>query len=375
MSSNRPSENRIKKTTLFFIALTAVFSSSCTTVPKPEAANLRPLAGQEIPRYETDDLSGVSEEMAGFLDKYILPSMSDRQRTWQLALITGDKYILGFKYNPSITLPPGDTFEGRTGNCLAFSLMLMAMARHAGIPAQLQEVVLPPEFSSENATFINSRHINVVLGRGELTYVVDVSGKDISRSVRTRPISRSEAEAQYYNNLGVGELLDGDLPAAWARFQQAIEIDPNPSYLWSNLGVVYNRSNQVEDAEWAYQIAISSFDNDSSALYNLYVIYQQEERWLEAARLEQKVDRHRRQNPYYLAILADEAVRSRKYNEAIALLKRSIRINRKEYRFHGAMAQAQFLAGNHDKARNSLDTARSLAPTNAEDLDLPFDQN
>ena len=110
-------------------------------------------------------------------------------------------------------------------------------------------------------------------------------------------------------------------------------------------------------------------------MYNLFLIYQQEGRWLEAARLEPKVDRHRRRNPYYLAVLANEAMASREYNEAISLLKRSIRLNSEEYRFHGALAEAQYLAGDHEQAIDSLDTAKSLAPSDVENLDLPFEQN
>ncbi|NIQ94757.1 MAG: tetratricopeptide repeat protein, partial [Desulfuromonadales bacterium] len=67
-------------------------------------------------------------------------------------------------------------------------------------------------------------------------------------------------------------------------------------------------------------------------------------------------------NPYYLALLADEALRSEHYDDAIALLRRSIKINSEEYRFHSALAQAQYLAGDHEKALSSLDTARALAP-------------
>lgn len=340
---------------------------ACAALPGHAEHQLRPLTGFEAPAYPLDDLQAVSEGMKAFVDLHLPDSMNHRQRTWKLAMVTADKYILQFRYDPGTTLPPDQTFAMRRGNCLSFSLMLMAMARYAGIPARLQEVVLPPEYRSENDTFISSRHINVRLGDNEESFIVDVSGKDISNSTRIRTVSQREAEAQYYNNLGVDALLDSDLPAAWARFQQAIQTEPRMAFLWSNLGVVYNRNGQTSDAEWAYEVALSANNDDTSALNNLYVIYQQEGRWLEAARLEQKVDRHRRKNPYYLAMLADEAVRSRQYNEAIALLKRSIRINAEEYRFHGAMAQAQYLAGNSEKAMHSLDTARALAP--ASDLE------
>lgn len=380
MPSNNPSRNKGFRACILVIIVATGLLGACSATPRHHSAlhssDIHTLAGQEIPIFPNDDLSAVSEAMKAFIDVHLPASMNHRQRVWKLALVTTDKYILRFRYDPEITLPPVETFADRRGNCLSFSLMLMAMAREAGIQAQLQEVVLPPEYRSENNTFINSRHINVRLGDKYESFVIDVSGKDISNSVRTRQITRREAEAQYYNNLGVDELLSDNLPAAFARFQQALETDARPAYLWSNLGVVYNRNGQVEDAEWAYQIALSSKGEDHSALNNLYVIYQQEGRWMEASRLAQQVDRHRRQNPYYLALLADEAVASRQYNEAIALLKRSIRINSDEYRFHDALAQAQYLAGDQQKALNSLDTARSLAPaSDLDNLSLPIEQN
>lgn len=348
--------------TALALVLATGFIGACSTTSSHISSELRTLSGQEIPSLPVDDLREVTEEMKAFLDQHLPPTMSRKKRTWMLALVSADPYILQFRYDPLKTLPPADTFSGRSGNCLSFSLMLVAMAQHAGVPARLQEVSLQPEYRNVNDTFVNSRHINVRLGEGNETFIVDVSGKDIDRSVRTRSITRREAEAQYYNNLGVDALLSNDLPTAWARFQQALATDSSLAYLWSNLGVVYNRNGQVEDAEWAYQTALSADSGETIAMNNLFVIYQQEERWLEAARLEQRVTRHRERNPYYLAMLADQALRSRQYDDAIALLKKSIRINGEEYRFHGALAQAHYLAGDHERAISSLDTARSLAP-------------
>ncbi|HKJ15997.1 MAG TPA: tetratricopeptide repeat protein [Xanthomonadales bacterium] len=360
------------RTRALVTALATVFFAACSTTSVHSPSDVRPLVGHEIPDVQYDDLREISDEMKAFVDRHLPASMSPSERTWKLAMVSADRYILQFRYNPLKTLPPGDTFTTKTGNCLSFSLMLVAMARYAGVPARLQEVSIEPDYRSVNDTYINSKHINVRLGAGHEKFIVDVSGKKIDENVRTRFISQREAEAQYYNNLGVNALLANELPRAWARFRQALVTDPDPAYLWSNLGVAYRRNGQVDDAEWAYEAALSSDRSDTSAMSNLFLIYQQQGRWLEAAQLEQKVKRHRKRNPYYLAMLADEAVASRQYDDAINLLKRSIRINEQEYRFHGAMAQAQYLAGHRDKALSSLDTARQLAPSSVElELDMP----
>lgn len=335
---------------------------ACSAVPLHEPSAFPPLARHEIPRFPAENLLEVTDEMAAFVAEHAPPTLSKEKRSWALAYAAVDPYLMGFKYNPSLTLPPAEAFRRRTGNCMSFSLMLVAMARHAGIDARFEAAVLPPDWSSSNDIFLNSQHINVLLGREHNTYLVDVSGNVFGRELTTRRLSDREAEAQYYNNLGVDALLENDRATAWARFRQAINTDPRAAYLWSNLGVVYNRNQQPRDAEWAYHRALSVNRWESIAINNLYVMYQQQGRIREAAEIEDEVERHRRRNPYYLAMLADDAVASEQYDDAIALLRRSIKINEDEYRFHGALAQAQYLAGRYEEAQSSLDTARSLAP-------------
>ncbi len=340
---------------------------SCSTVPVHDTASLPPLENQQAAQLPQASLTAVSPEMKQFLEWHVPANTPKAKLAWTLAVLMTDPYILQFEYNPAVTLPPAETFNQRTGNCLSFSLMLVAMAREVGVPARFQEVVLEPDYNSVNDTFINSRHINVVLGRGHDVYLIDVSGQILDNAVRSTRIPDHKAAAQYYNNLGVSALLEDDLPTAWGRFNQAIATDPDLAYLWSNLGVVYNRNGQVRDAEWSYQRSLAVDSRDNIATNNLYVIYQQEGRFEEAAQLERKVERHRKRNPYYLAKLASDALSSREYQQAINLLEQSIRMDDKEYRFHGALAQAHYLAGNHDDARLSLDLARSLAPPEAAD--------
>lgn len=355
-----PAPARILVTTLA-IAVTC----ACSTPPRHPAQDVLPLRGAEIPEFATEDLTEVSKAMQEFLARHVPRGENPHQRAWALAHAVTDPYLLPFDYNPAHTLPPAETFGRRTGNCLSFSLMLVAMARQAGVPARFQEAVLEPSYNNINDTFVNSKHINVVLGAEGRTYTVDVSGTVPEDIVRTRRLSDQQAFAQYYNNLGVKALLDDDLPAAWVRFRQALASGAQLAYLWSNLGVVYNRNGQVADAERAYEIALDVDRRESIAVNNLYVIYQQEGRYADAEKLAGRVERHRKRNPYYLAKLASEALESQQYEEAIDLLRRSIRINDEEYRFHGALAQAQYLAGKHDEALNSLDLARALAPPSA----------
>ena len=342
--------------------LAAGLLCACSSAPTLDESTLPTLADQQVPAFQYDDLGEVTPEMAEFVERHLPRDMSQARKTWTLAYIAVDPYIMGFRYDPSVTLPPAEAFRQRTGNCMSFSLMLVAMARHAGIDARFVEIVVDRQWSTTEDTFINSKHINVLLGREYSTYLVDVSGDVFGAHVQRTKLTDREAAAEYYNNLGVEALFENDLASAWGRFRQAVSVNPKIPFLWSNLGVVYNRNGQASDAEWAYKHAMSVDRNETIAASNLYRLYESQGRWQEASGLEKTVERHRRQNPYYLARLADNALESEQYDDAIKLLKRSIRINDREYRFHGALAQALYLAGDYDDALSSLDTARALAP-------------
>lgn len=362
MATNRLQSRAPALVSLLAVSLATGIVCACSVTPSHNPGKLPPLDHHPVADLPYDDLTEVSAEMVAFLERHVPRTMNLGKRAWTLAYLSADPFLFDFRYDPSLTLPPAETFRRKTGNCLSFSLMLVAMARAVNVPANFEEALLEPEYRSVNDTFVNSRHITVTLGHGQHSYVVDVSGQIFDEEVRSRKISDRKAFAQYYNNLGVDSLLENDLPTAWARFNQALRTDGDQAFLWSNLGVVYSRNEQVEEAEWAYRTALSVDRRESIAANNLYVIFEKQGRTAEAAQLESRVQRHRMRNPYYLALLAGEALQSQQYEDAIDLLRRSIKINSEEYRFHGALAQAQYLAGDYEEALSSLDTARSLAP-------------
>ena len=84
--------------------------------------------------------------------------------------------------------------------------------------------------------------------------------------------------------------------------------------------------------------------------------------------MQSKVERHRRKNPYYLHRLSSEAIDEQRYEDAIVLINRAIRLKKDEYRFHFTLARSLLLNGEKDAALQSLAQAKQLAPANG-DLD------
>jgi len=310
--------------------------------------------------------------MDAFVARYARSDREEQSRAWKLAYAALDPYILDFSYDPMVTLPADRAFRARRGNCLTFSSMFVAMARQAGLHAWYQEVEVAPKWSAVNETLLVSKHVNAVVSEYGLRYAVDVSRREPEGGERTRRLSDHEAKAQYFNNLGVDALVVENLPLAYAYFAKALETEPGLDYVWSNLGVVFRRNDQPQDAIFAYRVALRGNPEHAVALNNLHELYTEMGDLEAAAALEHRVERNRRRNPYYLLHLAEEADDAGRWDEAIELLDRAIRINDEEYRFYYALAHAQYHVGQVEAARESLEQGRRLAQKAAASSPIPL---
>ncbi len=240
------------------------------------------------------------------------------------------------------------------------------------LKAHYQEVFRRPEWSDyEDDTVLLVKHVNVVIETRSMTWVVDVSGIKIHPTARRRLVEDSYAKSLYLNNIAVESLLINDLPTAYAYMRSAIDADPEATDPWVNLGVIYGRNGQLEDATLAFQRALQIDANEYSAMSNLYEVYMEQGDFVAAASLESKVERYRRNNPYYLLRLSDEALEHEQYAESISLLEKAIQKKDNDHKLHFALAKTQYLSGKQDAAEQSLLRARELAP---EDMMAYYDR-
>jgi tetratricopeptide (TPR) repeat protein len=337
-----------------------------------------PLSGYQTQPVADVDLLRMTREMSSFVSEHagkgpVFGMRGRSGRAWSLAYAALDPYLLAFDYDPMVTLPADQAFTQRRGNCLTFSSMFVAMAREAGMNAWFQEVKIPPKWSAVNDTMLVSKHVNAVIEDKGRSYTVDVSRRKRESLEEVRRLSDAEALGQFFNNLGVDALIASDLPTAYTYFSKSLEVLPDLDYVWSNLGVVFRRNGQTPEALLAYQTALLYEPDQAVALNNIYSIHEEDGNEEAASDFARKVERNRRRNPYYLHYLAEMANDQARYDEAIPLLKRAIRIEESEYRFYYTLAQSQFHLGEPELARANLDRAIELAPANLEDgpLSLP----
>jgi len=345
-----------------FLLVGILMLSACAT-QRPVETTPPPLlnSGPEIQVADVDVLE-VTPEMEAFLERYILPYSNLETRLNLLTLAVTSSGVLGFDYEEARTLTAAQAFDTRSGNCIGFANMMIALAREAGLEADYQEVFRRPEWTSREDTLLLIKHINVVVSSPRYSYVVDVSGVEIKPTERRRIIPDPYAKALFYNNIGAEALLSGELPMAWAYLVTAINTEPDLLDPWINLGVVYGRNEQLKEAELVYQTALKIDNSEYSAMNNLYEVYLVQENLEAAEELRVKVERYREKNPYYLMMLSEESLEQGQYEESIKLLQRAIKKKDNDHVLYFAMAKTQYLSGQTIAAQDSLVRARELAP-------------
>ena len=168
------SVNRFLPGRAAFLLVGILMLSACATQRPVDTPTPPPLlnSGPEIQVANVDVLE-VTPEMEAFLERYILPYSNLETRLNLLTLAVTSSGVLGFYYDEARTLTAAQAFNTRSGNCIGFANMMIALAREAGLEADYQEVFRRPEWTSREDTLLLIKHINVVVSSPRYSYVVD----------------------------------------------------------------------------------------------------------------------------------------------------------------------------------------------------------
>jgi Flp pilus assembly protein TadD len=318
--------------------------------------------------FSNDEVMELSDEMRAFVDEHVGRRAGDPVKLKQLSDAVFSTSIFGLEYDDA-TRTAAETFRVRSGNCLSFTFMFVALARGAGLDARFQEVEIPSEWTFAGGTPILNRHINihVDLHLGVLPRkVVDFNIADFKADYDMNIISDKRALAHFFNNLGAELLQRGEMTAAFSAFRRAIvENDPSFAPAWDSLGTLYSRNGFTDHAEAAFLQALELDRSDLTAMNNLTVLYDRSGNSKQAARYRNKVKSHRKRNPYYRFQLARVAYALEDYDLAIDHLKYAIRRNNDEDRFCALLGMVYLQKGDEKKSRRWMARAEELADTDS----------
>ncbi len=358
---------------IFCLLIVSLLSSACTSpgyVKNITAEDRRwLLSGEALPTAELTDFT-VPEESVLYLTRemqhFAEAAVSGyKGRDKVKALIESLLFPSGLdlQYDAKASFTAEETFRYGRANCLSFTHIFVAMARHVGMDVQYNEVDVPPIWDiRQRNTLVLNKHVNaMVIRSGSIRHVVDLNVEEFELHYEQRNISDQLAVAQHYNNKAMGHLVSGEYVNALQYMVKALGLAPEVSYLWNNLGSLYRRSGNLKAAELSYLIALTEDSGDLVAISNVARLYEETGNDELATYYRKKAHYFRMRNPYFLYNLAQQAFANRDYARAEEIAKKAIHRYDKEHRFYFLLGAVYQQMGNSRFAHINFSKALELS--------------
>jgi len=322
-----------------------VASTAAATIPTPQQVFAIPPAMRDMLRTQV-----------------INRSYSREQRLQALVEMIFDRHGLDLQYDADATLTVSEIWQQRRANCLAFTLMFVALAREAGIQARVQEVGQVVSWYQDQAQGLvySVGHVNAGVGFAGRFATVDLDRNVLYDRRGPLPISQARALAHFYNNRGAERMASGDLVGARTFFNAALAQDNSFAATWNNLGVLENRTGDAAAARRALETALRLDGRQDAALTNASALYRKLGMVVQAQALEQRLQSVQREDPFAQYMLGAEAERAGQLDQAIRYYRQAVRLYDTAHQFHFGLARAYFLAGQLKRADRELLRAQEL---------------
>ena len=270
--------------------------------------------------------------------------------------------LLSLEYADTATHSVSETFHGRRGNCLSFTMLFVELARAVGLHARFQLVDVPPRWTQEPDLIVIANHVNALV-ESKVTHdlIVDFNSADFRGDYLMHKIGDEYAAALYYTNLGAEALLARDYPSTLALLRESVSVDPEIGSTWVNVGVLYGRLGRLDYAEAAYLRALEANPGERSAVANLVGVYTALGDTARADAYRERVRHYQEINPYYHYGRAQAAFAEKRFDDALAELRRAIRLKDDDPEFYTLRGETLKALGRDADAARSFEHARALA--------------
>lgn len=323
--------------------------------PSPDSspAPLEPIPPEQVVAIPPELLERVQNEV-------VARTYSRNKRLALLVDLLFGPNGLALQYDGTRTRTIAQSAADGKANCLSFSLLFTALARRAGIDADVQE--------TDHMLAVHQD--GVLYGYGHVNVSVNISGSrkivDIDRSVmvvrgETRRVTDDRALSHFYNNRGAELMEAGELVAARKHFNEALRITPDFVAAWNNLGVLDMREGSLQDAMRAYGKALAKNPGHAPTLSNIVNLYRRSGDARKLAEFEKRLFRVQSNDPFQQVILATGYEQKGDYKQALAHYRRALRLQEDEHYIHFGMARAYAHLGDMRRATDELMKARDRA--------------
>jgi tetratricopeptide (TPR) repeat protein len=285
------------------------------------------------------ELLALDEPMRRFFSSRVDQNCSDEKRLDAIVAAILHPEGLGFAYEVEGAYDAREVFRRRRGNCQGFSFLVLAVAREYGLQVQFQDIPTFQRWDRFDRFIATVRHTNVRMTFGLEERIVDLrpdNGRPLYASNRY-VVSDKRAFAQFYSTVGFFRLVRGDCHGALRLMKLATETDPDCAMVWSNLGNLYVRLDELAAARECFEKSLRLDGRSEAALDGLVNVLRRLGGPAElklAAKYERCVRDYHDRNPYYAYHLAGQARVRGDAKEVEERLRRAIRLKGDEPLFY-----------------------------------------
>lgn len=317
--------------------------------------------GAVVAPMPTEDVLAIPGEMREAFRGKVMATRSPEQRLYRLVDFMFDSEGLGLKYAPDATNSVSESYRTRQVNCMAFTMMAVALAREAGFTAYAQQIDRVMAWDLAGDIVVQSLHANAVVVVNGRKFMLDIASNGLGAPILDYRISDEHLLALFYGNRAMELLAKGDAVSALAWQEEALRHEQGDASLWNNVGVLHQRLGHSEVAEEMYLAAVHRNSRLDSALSNLISLYQASGRVIKMHYWQRYAERSLRMDPYYQFTQGRREELDGNLGGAIRHYKRAISLYGREELFHFYLARAYYGTGDLGRADVELALASKLS--------------
>jgi Flp pilus assembly protein TadD len=324
-----------------------------------------------------EEIFALDDKMRLMVKETLMTERDVKKRSMRLLKHIFDQNNIALEYNSTANITAIDAYNSQKANCLSLTIMAYALAKEANLDIAFQDVKVPEYWVRNGSYNMLTGHVNLVITKpksphahvylGSKILTIDFDPFATKTSFPKVIISQPYVLSMFYSNKGAQALVNNEYNKAYAYFKSATLIEPSFSPAWANLGILYKRVGDFVLAKQSYRQAILVNPENYTAMSNLALLLDNKNDMKELVIIRKTLQNQRENNPYYYALLADEAFYDANYKQALKYYRKAIRLNNRVHEFHFGLTKVYYALNENKKAQSAISRAISYNRINSID--------
>ena len=335
---------------------------------------------QDVKIETQEEIFALDDHMRLMVKEKLMTERDIQKRSMKLLKHIFYQTNVELAYNATANISAIEAYHSKQANCLSLTILAYALAKEANLDVDFQNISIPEYWVRNGSYNMLTGHVNLVITKPKTPSTHIVFGSEIltidfdpfvnKKSFPKTIISQSEILSMFYSNKGSQALIEKEYTKAYAYLKAAIITEPNFSSAWANLGILYKRVGHVLLAKQSYRHAIKINPENLTAMSNLALLLHNKNDSKELANIRKILKTKRESNPYYYALLADEAFYVANYEQALVNYRKAIKLNNQAHEFYFGLAKVYYALNENNKAQNAI--ARAISYNRINSIDVRY---